>query len=368
MKIDNIESFPIAAASANQVMTFFVVRVSTDEGLVGWGESCDSFGISHPHSLAAIVDYSYKPLLLGREFLSPYPLISEIEAKTERSLGAYSGAAQARSALEIALSDIMGQSLGLSMSHLAGRVRDRIRIYAGSSPFLETGPASYHLDLLGPWLDRGVSMVKLRIGHDWRRALSVLEDVRSVLGEDIEIATDASEFFDSATALRISQGLSDINVAWLEEPVPHTRSSAVSEIADLSPVPIAYGEHIFGPDFGAEILRLSSLGVVQPDSSIAGGFGAARSLGMLAASAGARIAIHHHAGPISMAANLHLAGSLAAADVFEYPIHLSPLCAEVSPTSPFSLEDIVDGEITIPSGPGLGIELDVERLLSGRLI
>lgn len=368
MKISDIESFPIELPSANQMMTFFVVRVTTDEGIVGWGESCDSFGISHPHSLAAIVDHSYKPILLGREFTSPFPLIGEIEAKTKRALGSYSGAAQARSALEIALSDIVGQSRGLSVSHMAGRVRDRIGIYAGSSPFLESGPASYHLDLLGPWLDRGVSMVKLRIGHDWKRALSVLSDVRSVLGGNVEIATDASEFFDRATSLRISQALSDLEIAWLEEPVPHTCISAVTEIAQRSPVPIAYGEHIFGPEFGAELLASANLGVVQPDSSIAGGVGAARSLGMLAASTGARVAVHHHAGPISMAANLHLAASLEAADVFEYPIHLSSLCAEVSPTSPFTLEDIVDGEISIPTRPGLGIELDVERLLSGSLI
>ncbi len=362
MRITGIEALPVLLESASQPMPFFVVRVETDEGLVGWGESCDSFGVSHPHVLAAIVEESYRPLLLGREFDAAGPLLDEVTRTTRRALGAYSGAAQARSALSIALSDLVGQRAGRSLSDLAGRVRDDIPVYAGLSPFLETLSAAEHADSLAPALDRGVRMVKMRVGVDWRRALRVLRELRDRLPDDIEIAVDGSEFFDLPTTLRMLPALADLGISWFEEPIEHTSVTAVAELAEVSAVPLAYGEHVFGPDFALESLRSARIGVMQPDATIAGGFEAARVVADLAAGARLRVAIHHHAGPISLAANLHVAGSVSSVDVLEYPTHLSPVYDRVAPGSAFDLDEIVDGRLRVPTGPGLGIDVDEAAL------
>jgi L-alanine-DL-glutamate epimerase-like enolase superfamily enzyme len=367
MKISSIEAIPLVHRSANQAMTFFAVRITTDDGNVGWGESCDSFGISHPFALAAIVDRSYAPLLIGRELQAVSPLIDELLAVTGRSLGGYSGAAQALSAVEIALWDIVAAASGRSVSSILGRVRDSIPVYVGSSPFLESGPATYHYDLLAPAFSRGVRMVKMRIGHDWERALTVLAELRGLVGDEIEIATDGSEFFNTADALLIARRLASLGVTWFEEPIEHTKTSAIAALVARSPVPIAYGEHLFSPTLAMETLSATRLGVVQPDASIAGGIVAARSVAAIGESLAARIAIHHHAGAVSMAANLQVAATLTSASVFEYPAHLSPILELVAPEAGFGLESIVDGQLRIPELPGLGVLIDEEAQLSGRI-
>ncbi|WP_409331969.1 mandelate racemase/muconate lactonizing enzyme family protein [Trujillonella humicola] len=361
MKITGIESFPLRLTTLQQTMTFFVVRVTTDEGLVGFGEACDSFGVSHPTVVAAVVDDVYAPLLLGAELTAPEPLLDGVHRATRRTLGDRGVAGQARSAVAIALADLVAQAAGRSVSDLAGRVRDGIRVYVGSSPFLESGPATEHADRLGPLLDRGVDMVKMRVGLDWRRAVDVLADLRGLLGAEVEIAVDGSEFFTLPQAVAIAERLHEVGVTWFEEPLPHDQHQAIARLAGRVAVPLAYGEHFSSPDAALSALVAGEMSVVQPDAAIAGGIEAARSIARTAGDRGARVACHHHGGLVSMAANLHVAGSSAAVDVVEFPYHLDPLL----PGS--GIDALVDGALPVPTGPGLGVALDDDWLAAHRL-
>jgi L-alanine-DL-glutamate epimerase-like enolase superfamily enzyme len=362
VRITGIESFPLELTTTQQTMTFFVVRMTTDEGLVGHGEACDSFGVSHPTVLASIVDDVYAPHLLGAELTAVEPLVDAVHRATRRTLGDRGVAGQARSALAIALADLVAQAAGRSVSGLAGRVRDSIRVYVGSSPFLESGPATQHRDRLGPLLDRGVDMVKMRVGLDWARAMDVLADLRALLGDGVEIAVDGSEFFTVPEAVAIAERLHEVGVAWFEEPLPHDRHEAIARLADRVAVPIAYGEHFSSPDAALSALVAGEMTVVQPDASIAGGIEAARAIARTAGERGARVACHHHAGLVSVAANLHVAASSPSVDVFEYPFHLDPLLAPA-----FGIDALVDGALPVPTGPGLGVTLDREFLTAHRL-
>jgi L-alanine-DL-glutamate epimerase-like enolase superfamily enzyme len=362
VRIDAIESFPLRLTTATQSMTFFVVRVTTDEGLVGHGEACDSFGVSHPTVLASIVDDAYAPLLAGAELTAVEPLVDAVHRATRRTLGDRGVAGQARSAVAIALADLVAQAAGRSVSELAGRVRDSIRVYVGASPFLESGPATEHLDRLAPLLDRGVDMVKMRVGLDWRQAMDVLEDLRDLLGDTVEIAVDGSEFFTLPQAVAIAERLHELGVTWFEEPLPHDQHEAIARLADRVEVPLAYGEHFSSPDAALSALVAGEMTVVQPDASIAGGIEAARSIARTAGQRGARVACHHHAGLVSVAANLHVAASSPAVDVFEFPFHLDPLLAPA-----FGIDALVDGALPVPTGPGLGVTLDREFLTAHRL-
>ncbi|WP_029434122.1 mandelate racemase/muconate lactonizing enzyme family protein [Blastococcus sp. URHD0036] len=362
MKIERIESFPLLLTTAQQTMTFFVVRVTTDDGLVGHGEACDSFGVSHPTVLAAIVDDAFAPLLRGAELTAVEPLLDGVHRTTRRALGDRGVAGQARSALAIALTDLVAQAAGRSVSDLAGRVRDSIRVYVGSSPFLESGPAAEHLDRLAPLLERGIDMVKMRVGLDWRRATDVLADLRGLLGDDVEIAVDGSEFFTLPQAVAIAERLHDVGVTWFEEPLPHDQHEAIARLADRVAVPLAYGEHFSSPDAALSALVAGEMTVVQPDASIAGGIEAARSIARTAGERGARVACHHHAGLVSAAANLHVAASSPAVDVFEFPFHLDPLLAPG-----FGIDAVVDGALPVPTGPGLGVTLEPGWLAAHRL-
>ncbi|MCW2545737.1 MAG: hypothetical protein JWN96_197 [Mycobacterium sp.] len=362
MKITSVTPLPIAYEAALRPMTFFVVRIETDEGLIGYGESCDCFGISYPGVLAAIVTDVFASHLLGRELISVEALLDDIRIATRRELGEQWASAQARSAVEMALWDLVGKEAGRSVSALFGRVRDRIRVYAGSSPFLDEFPVDYHLDRLAPLLERGVRAVKMRIGPDPHGAMTTMAGLRDRLGPECELMVDASEWLDIGTAVWVSDALAELDVTWLEEPLLQKRHGAIGRLASRARVPIAYGEHLYSLEDAIDVLARGEVDVIQPDPAICG-FTDAYRISKLAPHYGARVALHYHAGPVGLAGCLQLAGAARDADVLEFPFHLVPVLAGLSRDYTDGLDLIVDGEIAIPDRPGLGVDFrdDVAR-------
>ncbi|WP_369131602.1 enolase C-terminal domain-like protein, partial [Modestobacter roseus] len=176
----------------------------------------------------------------------------------------------------------------------------------------------------------------------------------------VEVAVDASEFFHLADALRIADGLADLDVAWLEEPLPYEQRPAIAELARRTRVPLAYGEHLFTLGEAAEAIA-GGVTVVQPDAAICGGVEPARAVAALAAAQGARVVGHHHGGVVSMAANLHVAASSPALDLVEFPVHLDPLLRDSAGVD-LGLSALVDGRLPVPTGPGLGVTLAPDLL------
>lgn len=361
MRITSLTPLPLRMTTDYSSMSYFAVRLETDDGRVGWGESCDCFGISHPQILQAIVESVYAPAVLGQELGEARRALEGIHWATRRTLGDQFSASQARSAIDIALRDLEGQQRGLSISGMLGRVKDSVRVYGGNSHFLDSREAADHLELLQPLLEKGVSIFKLRIGLDWRSSLRVLKDLRALMDdidETIELTVDGSEFFTVAESIEIAQRLGELRVGWFEEPVQSYRLGAIAQVVRASPVPVAYGEHFFGAEYALDALELTGLSVVQPDASICGGIDEARQMAQVAGLRGARVVMHLHGGPISFAANLHVAASVPGVDVIEYPFHLSPVMNRVAADAGFGIDAIVDGRIAVPRGPGLGITVD----------
>ena len=196
------------------------------------------------------------------------------------------------------------------MSALLGRVRDEVEVYA-SSVFLEEGPAAFHLELLDPLLAQGVTKVKVRVGPEWRRDLDTLASLRALLDPGVELMVDGSEIFTLPTAVELARRLHELGVMWFEEPLPQGDHAGIEALAAASPVPIAYGEHLFGVDEAIDAMRRGQLQVLQPDASTCGGLTEARGMAAAAAGFGVRVVPHVCAGPISLAANLHLAATRA---------------------------------------------------------
>jgi L-alanine-DL-glutamate epimerase-like enolase superfamily enzyme len=365
VRIRSVTPLPLLLSSDYSAMTFFVVRIETDDGLVGWGESCDCFGVSHPQVLQRIVETVWAPAVVGADLDAALVALEKAHWATRRTLGDQFAAGQSRSAVEIALQDLLGKRDGRSISARYGRQKDSLRIYGGNSHFLETREATAHAELLAPLLERGVGIFKLRIGLDWRKALRVLADLRALLPDSVELTTDASEFFTVAESIEIAKRLGDIGVGWLEEPVQSYRLGAIRQVVAASPVPIAYGEHFFGAEYALDAMELTGISVIQPDASILGGIDEARRTAIAAGSRGARVVMHLHGGPISISANAHVAASVGNVDVIEYPFHLSPVMKRVAPTGGFDIASIVDGRIAVPTGPGLGVVLDTDVIDAG---
>ena len=275
--ITSITPLAVTHGTGRETMSFFFVRVETDDGLVGYGEACDSYGCSYASVLATVVDDVLAPLLVGQELTAVAPLAQRLRLFTRRRLGDQWVGPQARSAVEIALWDLLGQRCGTSVSSIIGRVRDEVEVYA-SSVFLEEGPAAFHHELLGPLLERGVRRVKVRTGPAWRHDLATLAELRALLGDDVELMVDGSETYTLPTALEIAHGLAGLGVSWFEEPLPQPNRAGIEELVRRSPVAIAYGEHLYGSDDALDAMRRGQLGVLQPDASTAGGISEAREM------------------------------------------------------------------------------------------
>lgn len=354
VKITSVTPVAVTFPLGREPMSFCFVRIEGDDGSVGYGEACDSYGCTYAGVLASAVTDAFAPLLVGQELGAVESLADRLRLYTRRRLGDQWVAVQARSACEIALWDLTGRAAGRSVSALLGQVRDRVPVYA-SSTFLDEGPASFHADLLAPLLERGVRLAKVRVGPNWRDDLRTLTELRERLGDDVELMIDGSETFTVPTALEIAARLAELGVRWFEEPVPQPNRAAIATLGARSPVPIAYGEHLYGREDVLDALE-RGVSVLQPDASTCGGIAEARAVAGLAGYHGARVVPHVCAGPVSLAANLAVAASVPAIRAIEYPPHLVPAWEALGVGA--DLGAVVDGALTVPDTPGLGVALD----------
>jgi D-galactarolactone cycloisomerase len=357
VKIVAVDPFACTFGTDRERMSFFFVRITTDEGTVGWGEACDSYGCSYGSVLAGVVTDAFAPLLVGETITSVDPLVERLRLYTRRRLGETWIAGQARSAIDIALWDLVARSRGASVSAAIGRLRDEVEVYA-SAAFLEEGDAEHHLAILRPLLERGVRMIKLRTGPDWQRDLHTLHEIRALVGHDVELMIDASETYTLPTARRLAERLAELDVRWIEEPLPQGTRAGIEALVEHSPVPVAYGEHLYGLAEALEAMRRRQLDVLQPDASTAGGIGEARRMAEAAAAFGVRVVPHVCAGPVSLAANLHLAATVPAITAIEYPPTLIPMWETFGAGASFGIEALHDGRLPIPDQPGLGVAID----------
>jgi L-alanine-DL-glutamate epimerase-like enolase superfamily enzyme len=356
-KIVDVRPLAVTLELDREPMSFFFVRVETDDGLVGYGEGCDSYGCSYAGVLAAVVDDAFAPLLIGEPLASIDLHAERLRLWTRRRLGDQWVASQARSAIEIALWDLAGKARAQSVSELMGRVRGTVPVYA-SLGFLEEGPADHHLEQLQPYLARGVRHVKLRTGPDWPADLATLAKVRGALDAEVAIMIDGSECYTLPTALEIAYRLHEMGVEWFEEPIPQGSRAAIEELVRRSPVAIAYGEHLFGRDDALDALGRGQLSVLQPDASTCGGIGELRRIADASVPFGARVVPHVCAGPIALAANLHCGASVSQIRLIEYPPSLAGAWATLAPGAALGPEHIAGGALPVPSTAGLGVDFD----------
>ena len=173
---------------------------------------------------------------------------------------------------------------------------------------------------------------------------------------------DGNENFTVATALEVADRLAELEVRWFEEPVPQEAPLAMEAVAAASPVPIAYGEHMFGLAEFVEASRRGHATVLQPDVATCGGLSEGMRIASAAGAAGARLAPHTAAGPVALAANLHFASACPSVHLLEYPSPLAECWATIAPTCPVGPDHVTSGALAPPSGPGLGIQIDLEAV------
>ena len=329
-----------------------VVEVHTDEGITGIG----SGGVLTRLNTAA-------GLFNGRD-----PLAIEQHVEMLSTIAYFIGRPWP---IEIALWDIAGKVAGLPLYKLLGGKRDRLPAYASTG---ELRPKEQRVDDVLRLRDEGFSAVKLRFhSPNAPDDLPTLEAVRKAVGDSMTIMVDAnmgwrypgdtSPRWDLRTAIMMARAMEAFDVYWLEEPLWSYDYDGLAELRRQANVRIAGGELNHGLHEFREYLRHGCLDVYQPDASFAGGITAARTVAGMAHASGLMFSPHTWSNGIGMMANLHLAAAMPNCPFIEFPYdppNWTPEYRDFFLTEPIRID--ANGDVVLPDKPGLGIELDEDRI------
>ncbi len=356
-----------------QVRTFdaAIVRIETDDGVVGWGEGKNAAGSAGDYgALVHMLNHEIAPQLIGRH-ASDIGVIWEMLYNGVRSdLAAAAGHAMpqiarrgttiaAISAIDIALWDILGKSLGLPVWQLlGGRKLDRMPAYASG------GWAS--ADAIGEQLNSyiaagGFKAVKMRVGAmDGPPHVSAarVRAARAALGPDVDLMVDAHGTYTVADAKRFVQLVEDCDLAWFEEPVIADDKAGMAEVRACGSVPVATGECEATRYAFRDLAVLKSADIFQPDPAFCGGISEAMRIGTIASAFNLRLAPHLWAGAPCFFAGLHVCAASPASFTVEYSLGANPMIHDLVEET----IEVSDGLIAIPDRPGLGFTIS-ERFL-----
>jgi len=344
----------------NRWKNWLFARVETDEGIHGVGEgSLNAFG--------ATVDTAIHELRDRYVGLDPF----DIELLMQRMVRDVSprGHIQmtAAAAIEVACWDIMGKATGLPVHKLlGGRIRDRVRVYANGWYKTHRTPEGF-AELARGVVERGFTALKFDpFGAAWRvtdladedLAIAIVAAVRDAVGPHVDILIEGHNRFSVSTALRIADRLAEHRPAWFEEPVSYQQPGSIVEVARRSPVPIATGESFTSTQEFADLLRHDVVHILQPEPLSLGIWQTRAVASMTDAHLGV-VAPHNAQGPVCSAISLQLGACIPNFYVQESFDDFNEDWTSEIVDHPLRQ---VNGYVEVNDRPGLGIELDWERL------
>ncbi|MBL8584362.1 MAG: mandelate racemase/muconate lactonizing enzyme family protein [Rhizobiaceae bacterium] len=356
-----------------QVRTFdaAILRIETDDGLVGWGEGKNAAGSAGDYgALVHMLNHEVGPQLIGRDPADISVIWEMLYNGVRHEQAAASGHAMpqiarrgmsvaAISAVDIALWDILGKSLGQPVWRLlGGRKLDRMPAYASGG----WAPADKIGDQLKSYIaSGGFQSVKMRVGSmDGAPHISAarVRAARQALGPEVEIMVDAHGTYTVADAKRFVQLVSDLDLTWFEEPVIADDKAGMAEVRASGPVPIATGESEATRYAFRDLALLKSADIFQPDPAFCGGISEAMKIGTIASAFNLRFAPHLWAGAPCFFAGLHVCAASPASFIIEYSLGANPMIHDL-------IEDeivVKDGMIAFPEKPGLGFTVSQKFL------
>ena len=355
MKIIAIDTFRVPPR-------WLFVRVTTDEGIVGWGEAT-------LEGWAESVEGAFEAL--RERFVGAVASNIEDIWQVAYRGGFYRGGPVLMSAvagLEHALWDIKGRALGVPVWELlGGRVRDRVRVYGWVG-----GDRPEHVaEAARAMRERGFDAVKMNgtaeLGYlgSHRDVDLVAERVAAVRSVGVDVAVDFHGRVHRAMAKQLLGAIEPLRPVFVEEVVLSEHREALANVARGTSIPIALGERLYGRWDVKPFLHEGHVDILQPDVVHAGGILEARKIAAMAEVYDVAIAPHCPIGPIALAASLQLAACTPNLVIQEMSLgihydegaNLHTYVRDATTLTPR------DGMLPIPTGPGLGIELDEEAIM-----
>ena len=365
-----------------------VVRVDTDAGIYGLGEADDFMGVRD--AIAYMREY-----FRGRNPFDVVPIISEFlwASLPPHPPGAPTGlrgdgivmvpsssptaipqgpVVWAASAVDIALTDLIGKALGVpAYTLLGGKFRDRIRIYLDRSSPRDVEDLDAWRSMAQGAVDAGFTQMKFDIDYVaadrtndiWNRSLSLeqinrmverLGLVRQIVGPDFELCVDLHRQYNVPDAIRVANALAPLNLLWLEDPTSDTDVDAYVRVREASPIALCVGEMFIAEQFRVFIDH-GAIDILHPDVLFCGGMHEMRRIADYAELHRLPLAMHGNGGALAAIAAAHVAAASRNFLGLEYHFIETPwLSAYVRRSRPL----FEDGHIVLDDAPGLGVELD----------
>jgi D-galactarolactone cycloisomerase len=340
-----------------------LVEVVTDAGLVGWGEAFAQ-GLEPPQIAAATLESALKPLVLGADPRDTEVLWHRMYHAT-RDYGRKGTVIAAISAIDVALWDLCGKAAGLPVHRLlGGAFRTRVQAYAtgfyriagqGEAPRLADEARAHHA--------AGLRAMKVKLGYGLADDVAVMAAVAdAVAGRDVTLMIDTNHAYGVGDAIRLGRALADHQLRWYEEPVAPEHIAGYREVRDRVPMPVAGGENEHTLYGFRDFLAAGAVDIAQPDLCSVGGFTGAKHVIALAQAHGVQINPHVWGTAVAQAASLQL---IAAVPVAHHSVFAQEPIFEFDRSAhPFREQLVdapvrhVDGWVSVPDRPGLGIEID----------
>jgi L-alanine-DL-glutamate epimerase-like enolase superfamily enzyme len=334
-----------------------VVRVRTDEGLEGWGSGDLMVGFAGHEELFVGRD----PTDLDRH----YTVLSHIDFHYGRCWP-----------LDLALWDLAGKIAGEPVWRMLGGRTNRVRAYASSGSL--RGPKEL-ADAAERYIAEGFPALKIRLNRgDWRAGVEALYAVRARVGDRLELMVDCNQgwrmpwdteppwTFDQA--LPVARELESLGVYWMEEPLHRADVDGMRRLRDATSVRIAGGEMTRDPAALRGLITAGALDVLQPDAALVEGITGLSRIARLAEAHGVAFTPHTWTNGAGVMANLHLTAGVADAAFLEFPYDPPEWSLD---RRDFILAEPLrpDGEgwLNLTDAPGLGYDLDEDRLAATRL-
>ena len=346
-----------------------LVEVITDTGISGWGEAFAQ-GLEPPEIAATVIDKALRPIVTGADPLDIEVLWHRMYHQT-RDYGRKGSVVAGLSAVDIALWDIAGKHFGVPVSRLLGGAsRTRVQPYAtGFYRIAGKGEAARLAEEALRHYEAGFTIMKVKLGFGVADDIACMEAIgRAIEGKPVTLMVDTNHAYGRAEALRLGRALESYELRWYEEPVAPEDVAGYAEMRDKLSMPIAGGENEHTLYGFRHLIGAGAVDIAQPDVGSCGGITACRHVATIAQSHGVEVNPHVWGSAIAQAASLQV---IAALPVAHHALFAREPILEFDRSShPFRValvtQPIVarEGWVDIPSGPGLGIEVDravVER-------
>jgi L-alanine-DL-glutamate epimerase-like enolase superfamily enzyme len=333
-----------------------VVKVTTDEGLVGWGEA--HHGRAHT-AVAKLIETTLRQLVLGMDADDVTGVWEKMYRFQLASHGMGAGACLAMSGIDMALWDIRGKAHGLPLYRLLGGRRKAIPAYAGGVS-LGYQPARDLIAEARKNIEAGYKAIKLRVGDSPGRDIERMRAVRQEFGDGLVILTDANIGYRLDDVRHVMPAMDDLRIGWLEEPFPAHDYRSYREARTYGRTPLAAGENHYTRFEFNRVLEDGAITILQPDLSKTGGITEALRIAALASAW--KLPIHPHSSMTGLnhAATIHFLAAIDNGGYFEGDVSRSNRFRDELVANPGAIDR--DGNVWPLEAPGLGLEVNEEFL------